>query len=188
MNRDSAEPGPLRDVLAQILIENSNVGEPRNTQDFLHLVRGALTLRSEADRLLHTAVVSARDVGATWQNIGSTLGMTKQAAQKRFAPPSARGSATLDAKERTIGPTTSFNEMHELALAGSYGWHSVDFGATHHRVIHSDTQWEHLRVTISPGKISTLVADGWLLIGSSFPYTYLKRDTGIPALLEEPSP
>ncbi len=187
MTRDRAEPGPLRDVLAQILIETSDVGEPRGAEDFLLLVRGAFTLRAEADRLLHTAVVSARDVGATWQNIGSTLGMTKQAAQKRFAPPSGQSSATLNAKERTIGPTTSFDEMHELALAGRYGWHSVDFGATHHRVIRSDTRWEHLRVTISPGKVRTLVADGWLLIGSSFPYTYLKRDTGIPALLEEPS-
>lgn len=182
MNRDRTEPPPLRDILAQVLIENSGVVEPRGTEDFLLLVRGASTLRAEADKLLHAAVASARDAGSTWQNIGSTLEMTKQAAQKRFAPPPGQRSGELNAKERTIGPTTRFDEMDELALAGRYGWHSVDFGPAHHRVIRSDTQWEHLRVTISTGRIRTLVADGWLLIGSSFPYTYLKRDTGTPAL------
>lgn len=177
----------MRDILAQILIENASVGEPRGTEDFLSLVTSAAALRTEADNLLRTSVVSARDAGATWQSIGATLGMTKQAAQKRFAPPAGARPAELNAKERVIGPTTSFDEMHELALAGQYGWHSVDFGATYHRVIRSDTQWKHLRVTISPGRVRGFVADGWLLIGSRFPYTYLKRDTGIPALRGEPN-
>lgn len=184
---DTGGPGPLRDILAQVLIENANVKDPRGSEDFLHLVAGAAMLRAEADKLLSTAVASARDAGGTWQNIGSTLGMTKQAAQKRFASPSVPRAAELNANERTIGPTTSFDEMQELALAGQYGWHSVDFGAAHHRVIRSETQWEHLRVTISPGRVRALVAEGWSLIGSSFPYSYLKRDTGVPALLEEPS-
>ncbi|WP_198668857.1 hypothetical protein [Homoserinimonas sp. OAct 916] len=72
---------------------------------------------------LHTTVGSARAAGATWQSIGATLGMTKQAAQKRFAPPAAVPAAH-DPNERTIGPTTSFDEMQELALAGQYGWHA----------------------------------------------------------------
>lgn len=115
---------------------------------------------------------------------GTTLGMTKQAAQKRFALPPGPHSAELDANERTIGPTTSFDEMQELSLGEQYGWHSVESGVTHHRVIRSDTKWEHLRVTISPGKVRELVADGWVAVGSNFPYTYVKRDTGTPALLE----
>lgn len=186
MTTERTQPAPLRDALAHILIESAEVGEPRNAGDFLCLVTSAAALRTEADCLLRTAVVSARDAGATWQSVGKTLGMSKQAAQKRFAPPAGPRRVELDANERTIGPTTTFDEMQELALAGRYGWHSVDFGATYHHVIRSSTQWEHLRVTISPRRVRDLVADEWQLIGSSFPYTYLKRDTGVAALREAP--
>ncbi len=37
-----------------------------------------------ADRELHDAVREARDAGDTWLSIGMALGVTKQAAQKRF--------------------------------------------------------------------------------------------------------
>ena len=37
-----------------------------------------------ADRELHDAVRAARDAGDTWLSIGMALGVTKQAAQKRF--------------------------------------------------------------------------------------------------------
>lgn len=187
MSPDPAVRVSLQEALAGILIQNAEVDEVHDSEDFLSLVAAAASVRAEADQLLHTTVGSARAAGATWQSIGSTLGMTKQAAQKRFAV-RVSDRAALDPNERTIGPTTTFEEMQELALAGQYGWHSVEFGATHHRVIRSHTQWEHLRVTMSPGRVSKLVADGWQLIGSSFPYTYLKRDTGVPALNEMPGP
>lgn len=126
MNPDREPPSPLREALAPILIDGAEIGEPRNTGDFLSLVTSAAALRTEADSLLHTAVVSSRDAGVTWQSIGATLGMTKQAAQKRFARPAAPHPPELDADERTIGPTTTFDGMKELALAGRYGWHSVN--------------------------------------------------------------
>lgn len=184
MKSEPTDPSPLRDALAQLLIENTEVPEPQRREDFLSLVIGAAALRAEADGLMHTAVTAARSAGATWASIGMSLGMTKQAAQKRFAPPADRHLDELNPNERTIGPTTSFDEMQELALAGRYGWHSVHFGAFHHDVIRSNTAWEHLRVTISPARVRQLLTDGWELIGSSFPYTYLKRDTGVPAAQE----
>ena len=187
MSHERIGPAPLQHKLAQILIENADLDEPRGTEDFLRLVTSAAAVRAEADNLLRTAVVSAREAGATWQIIGSTLGMTKQAAQKRFAPPANSPQVERDANERILGPVTSVDEMRELELAGRYGWHSVEFGPFYHRVLCSSTQWKHRRVTISPGKVRSLVAAGWLLVGSSFPYTYLKRDTGIPALLEGPN-
>lgn len=181
MSTDQANTSPLRDSLAQILIENTGAREPQGKEDFLRLVAGAATVRAEAEGLMSSAVIAARSAGATWLSIGTTLGMTKQAAQKRFAPPADPRLAELNPNERTIGPITSFDEMKELALAGRYGWHSVNFGVFHHDVIRSETQWEHLRVTISPEKVRQLVTDGWELIGSSFPYSYLKRDTNLPA-------
>lgn len=40
---------------------------------------------ARANRELHDAVQAARDAGDSWLSIGMALGVTKQAAQKRFA-------------------------------------------------------------------------------------------------------
>jgi dihydroxyacetone kinase len=39
---------------------------------------------AHADRELHDAVQAAREAGDSWLTIGMALGVTKQAAQKRF--------------------------------------------------------------------------------------------------------
>ncbi|MDP9100613.1 MAG: hypothetical protein M3N21_00460 [Actinomycetota bacterium] len=39
---------------------------------------------ARADRELHEAVRAAREAGDSWLSIGMALGVTKQAAQKRF--------------------------------------------------------------------------------------------------------
>src|SRR5215467_6457406 len=44
------------------------------------------TLNEEIDALLGHFVDQARRSGATWSQIGSAMGVTKQAAQKRFVP------------------------------------------------------------------------------------------------------
>jgi Clp amino terminal domain, pathogenicity island component len=44
------------------------------------------TLNDEIDALLGHFVDQARRSGATWNQIGSAMGVTKQAAQKRFVP------------------------------------------------------------------------------------------------------
>lgn len=38
----------------------------------------------DADRSLHDAVQAAREAGDSWTVIGAALGVTRQAAQKRF--------------------------------------------------------------------------------------------------------
>ena len=110
--------------------------------------------------------------------------MSKQAAQKRFTTRRAPLTSDLHPDERILGPVTAFDEMAELALAGRYGWHSVDFGPYFHRVAQSETQWEHVRVSMLTSRARSMRADGWQVIASVFPYTYLKRDLGTPALIE----
>src|ERR1700756_1175857 len=44
------------------------------------------TLNEESDALLGHFVDQARRSGATWNQIGTAMGVTKQAAQKRFVP------------------------------------------------------------------------------------------------------
>ncbi len=188
MTTDHSTQDTFRQELARLLLDSSGIEEPEGTQDFLQLTAGAAALHAATNALLHSAVASTRAAGATWQSIGDVLGMSKQAAQKRFAPTSLSCGTKLDPRERIIGPTTYFDELRELGLAGQYGWHSIEAGPTHHRVVSSETQWEHARITVSPARVARLQAEGWDVIGSSFPYTYLKRDTGVPCLHEPREP
>ncbi len=53
-------------------------------QTALHDVRHHALAVAQAEQALAAAVHSARDQGATWEQIGVSLGVTAQAAQQRF--------------------------------------------------------------------------------------------------------
>jgi hypothetical protein len=184
MGADGPGPQRLAEVLAEAIGQLGVASEPQDVPDYLALITIAAGIETQARSLLHEAVHSARSAGATWSAVGRTLGMSKQAAQKRFTAERAPWTSELDPDERILGPVTAFDEMAELALAGRYGWHSVESGASFHRVVRSETQWEHVRVSMLTSRARALRADGWEVIPSEFPYTYLKRDLGTPALLE----
>lgn len=44
------------------------------------------TRRAEIDASMPAAVNAAREAGATWQQIGDALGMTRQSAHVKYAP------------------------------------------------------------------------------------------------------
>lgn len=184
MSSSDARQTSARDKLQETLASLSPIAEPANPADFLQVLKAAQELETEARRLLHISVLTARGAGTTWADIGRTLEISKQAAQKRFSPPKTVPAQALDPDERLLGPVGLFDELNELNLAGRYGWHSVGFGIAHHNVVHSETQWEHLRVT-GAKKLAALKAKGWVEFGRSFPYIFLKRNTGTPALDEQ---
>jgi hypothetical protein len=59
-------------------------------------VLAAEALGEIADHLIGHFVDQARRSGASWTDIGKCMGVTKQAAQKRFVPKSPTDSAALD--------------------------------------------------------------------------------------------
>lgn len=65
---------------------------PAGTGDAFGTVRAARDLRRAADDALAAAVTAARDGGATWAEIGTVLGTSRQAAFQRFSPPRAGGA------------------------------------------------------------------------------------------------
>lgn len=169
----------LQDVMAALV----PVSEPREPEDFIAAIAVAHAIEEQSRELLQSSVLAARESGATWVDIGKSLGISKQAAQKRFAAPAKLSARSLDPGERLIGPVGIFDAIDELNLAGRYGWHSVGFGVAHHHVVHSDKQWEH-RLVLGTRKASALMDDGWVVVGRSFPYVLLKRDTGVSAVTE----
>jgi hypothetical protein len=71
-------------------------------------VLAAEALDEVADHLIGHFVDQARRSGASWTEIGKCMGVTKQAAQKRFVPKSPADAAALD-------PNSGFSRYTERA-------------------------------------------------------------------------
>lgn len=127
--------------------------------------------------LLRDAVASARAAGSSWADVGHALDMSRQAAQQRFGDPR---EGDLHESERWLGPVTAVDEMVELELAGTLGWHTVGCAPLRHRMVRTATRWEHRRITW-PGPSRQLREAGWQVGARAFPWVYLIRDTGVPA-------
>lgn len=161
----------MLDGIAAAVLGRVEADEPGS----LALVGRAARAERITGDLLQQAVDSARAGGATWQDVGDELGMSRQAAHKRFGgqPDDVDGP-----DERLIGPVTAFDEMRELRLAGEAGWRTVGCGFLNHRVVRTDTQWEHRRVVWPAG--SPDPDSDWEVACRAFPWVYLVRDTGRP--------
>ncbi|MGW9630220.1 hypothetical protein ACWGST_05915 [Agromyces sp. NPDC055520] len=146
----------------------------------LALIRASAEAEREVRAILRQAVESARSGGVSWSAIGAELGMSRQAAQQRFGDTS-RADATADdgSGYRWLGPVTAFDELAELELAGRAGWHTVEAGMLRHRMVRTETQWEHKRI-IGRGPSRRDEDDGWILACRSLPWAYLIRDLGVP--------
>jgi hypothetical protein len=176
-------PVHLRQTLSATLanVAGADAAEP-DLDRLLALVDVTSRAGVETKSLLQEAVSSARAAGASWDSIGRVLGMSRQAAHQRFGRPQDRDDSP---GQRILGPVTAASEMEALRVAGRNGWHSVGFGAYQHTLEHSATQWEHRRIrVVATGTKTRLERDGWRVIGTWFPWVYLKRDLGVPALPE----
>ncbi|MCG7308579.1 hypothetical protein [Brachybacterium sp. ACRRE] len=76
----------------------------------------AAQLVSSADRTLHRFVAAARAEGISWAHIGSVLGISRQAAQKRFSSPPQRVLAEAESPDPAL--VSRAVEVMEHAAAG----------------------------------------------------------------------
>lgn len=175
----------LSDVVARAIVAAADIDarEDLGVHDHLALIAASARAESEIRALLQRSVAAARAGGASWALIGSELGMTRQAAQQRFG--ALEKPSAADDDERWISPVTAFDEMAELALAGRAGWHTVEAGMLSHRVVRTDTQWEHRRI-LWRASVASETEGGWQIGCRAFPWIYLVRDTGIPVGDEHP--
>ncbi|HEY5889316.1 MAG TPA: hypothetical protein VIW94_01265 [Acidimicrobiia bacterium] len=149
--------------------------------DVLALVARVAEAEVVVRDLLHQSVSAARSAGHSWAAVGAELDMSRQAAQQRFGATEAGGQG--DDRERWLGPVTAFDEMSELEMAGRLGWHTVEAGMLRHRMVRTDTQWEHKRI-LWPRSFQSYERDGWQIGCRAFPWVYLIRETGLPAETE----
>lgn len=89
---------------------------PLNIATATRLIRSADELAKRSDAQLHSIVNAAREHGVSWQAIGEALGVSRQAAFKRFSVHQAEGNAMsdpIDLAERT-------NEIFHSLASGDY--------------------------------------------------------------------
>ncbi|MDQ7879925.1 hypothetical protein Q9R08_18190 [Microbacterium sp. QXD-8] len=162
-----------RAVLAAARVDSA---DSLDVDDHLALIAVSAQAEEEVRGILQRSVAAARAGGASWALIGAELGMSRQAAQQRFGAV----VATAGESERWLGPVTAFDELAELEIAGRAGWHTVEAGMLSHRMVRTDTQWEHRRI-LWRGSLAAEEAQGWQVGCRAFPWIYLIRDLGTPA-------
>ena len=83
-------------------------------------IRAASEALQGARRRLETAVLTARADGHTWAEIGETLGMTRQAAYKRFGTPTDPRTGERIAKRGVADVVEITERAFTLLAAGDY--------------------------------------------------------------------
>ncbi len=85
------ETQPHLDVRLDELIDGIRQASPSPLDQLTGAVLAAEYLGDVADHLIGHFVDQARRSGASWTEIGRSMGVTKQAAQKRFVPKAGQG-------------------------------------------------------------------------------------------------
>ncbi|MEM8923606.1 MAG: hypothetical protein AAGD35_08875 [Actinomycetota bacterium] len=165
-------------------------GETRGSLDdagpreFLELVEAASVTLDESTHVMQRWVDASRRAGLTWNDIGTTLGISRQAAQKRFghgeAPVVAAPFAPVIPTEGELVERrgmTAFNEIEALAEEGRAGRELVDAGFSVLRFRQTGHPWEYRRVVaLRRSRVrQAMEADGWAHALSWPPYQYFKR-------------
>lgn len=168
---------PLRESIEQAIVAASGLGHatPTTPEQFLALIVAGERASAICAASQRKAVDQARRTGLSWAAIGQALGITRQAAQQRFASDNAEPPE--EAGTRIVRGATAFNEMKLLAEEGAQGNHLVGFGGLQLLVRHSQQAWEHRREVawnIAARRVR-LEKAGWTYVGSWFPFHYFKR-------------
>jgi hypothetical protein len=167
----------LREDIERAVLGFSGAGQaqPDDADAYLRLIEASQVALEECSLIQVSAVHRARRADNSWAAIGDLLGISRQAAQQRFAPGSEEDLPGDGL--RVIAAATAFNEMQILNIEGAAGFHLVGFGALHLTVKASRQRWEHRRemaINIAV-KRTRLEAAGWSYVGSWFPFHYFKR-------------
>ncbi len=117
-------PVPLDNLIAYVKALHPDGGPLDNVADAFAV---SVRLDEQSDALIGYFVDQARKSGASWSQIGAAMGVSKQAAQKRFVP-----SKAADLIPGDVQPFSRFTERAARVL-GSAGHLAADqpIGAAH---------------------------------------------------------
>ncbi|HTR95701.1 MAG TPA: Clp protease N-terminal domain-containing protein [Trebonia sp.] len=110
----SEYPVPLDNLIAYVKALHPEGGPLANVSDAFAV---STQLDEQADALIGYFVDQARRSGLSWSQIGGAMGVTKQAAQKRFVPPATKASDLMPASGKPFSQFTA-RAARTLAAAG----------------------------------------------------------------------
>ena len=185
---DIVKEKELRNSVADFILDWHTNGKPRalesaTSEDFSRLIVEAYIAADEANKSLKQWVQSGRRAGLSWADVGTLLGISRQAAQQRFSiDPNITysGEPNFDPNDNTrILRTgmTAFNEIDALKEEGAKGrklvganWLTLYFSQT-------DAPVENIRVVSfrGPSLVKEYEKEGWTHALTWFPYRYFTR-------------
>ena len=179
---NTAEPVDLRQALSATLARVAGAEESDPNRDqLLELVDVTARAGTETRSLLGEAVTSARAAGASWDAIGRVLGMSRQAAHQRFGRPRDQ-----DDTPGTRDPRPGHRVLRDGGPAGRRP-SRLALGGLRRIPAHPGALGDAVGAPPDPrrgGRDAHPPRGGGLGRSSAtwFPWVYLKRDTGTPAL------
>ncbi len=107
-------PVPLDNLIAYVKGLHPDGGPLENVSDAFTV---STQLDEQADALIGYFVDQARRSGLSWSQIGGAMGVSKQAAQKRFVPPASKASDLMPGSAKPFSQFTA-RAARTLAAAG----------------------------------------------------------------------
>lgn len=162
------------DLITTWQLEQRGDIEEMTLPDYLDLVEAAAVAAEEGDLSLKRWVSASRRAGASWEEVGTALGVSRQAAQKRFGE---SFDDSVAPSEKRVSPVTAFNEVQVLADEGAAGYEVVraGWGVLYFR--HVGHAVENVRrVSLRQSSMITEMESlGWTFVFRWTPYTYYTR-------------
>lgn len=143
-------------------------------EGYLDLVQAAALVAEEGNTSLRQWVSAARRAGASWEQIGGALGVSRQAVQRRFGP---IGDEPEPLAAKRVRGMTSFNEVTRMTDEGANGYELVGGGPLFLDFRFVGEPVENVRVasTRSGRTIAEMEGEGWTHQFSWFPFHYFSR-------------
>ena len=107
-------PVPLDNLISYVKALHPEGGPLENVSDAFTV---STQLDEQADALIGYFVDQARRSGLSWSQIGGAMGVSKQAAQKRFVPPATKVADLMPASVKPFSRFTA-RAARRLAAAG----------------------------------------------------------------------
>lgn len=155
-----------------------------NPEHFQDLIEAASVVADESGKLVGVWVASGKRAGLSWTDIGAVLGISRQAAQQRFAPATTfMGFGTTGTDGLIVrSGMNAFNEMAAMHEEGRKGNELVGAAPLKLYFHPRDEPWENIRVTALRRRRSVIEqyeSDGWTHAFTWPPFVYFtRRGTG----------
>ena len=149
---------------------------------FEGLIGAAAVVADESGKLLRDWVGVGKRAGLSWADIGAVMGISRQAAQQRFAPSNTfMGVGTVGTDEDELSVRSGMNAFNEVSAMEDEGRKGNELvGAAPFKLYFAPRgeRWENIRISALRRRSSVIKQyedEGWTHAFTWSPFVYLTR-------------